>query len=236
MAKKNLSKKSVTRAVRRVLKPKRPTMVSKVKSVLYRMAETKQAIQTNNAGTTVLHNVSDRLVSNLMAVSQGVNDTLGTTVALNTNRIGDEIQPISSTIYLQFRQPADRPNVTWKIFILKFGGGAVPPTSLPTKTITNNLVIDPIDTERCSVVKVRTYKYNDNYWQGSSGLSKETNFFRKIHIRYPKRKYKFLGDNSGQGKFWNYAVYSVAYDTQGTLITDNIGTVIFNSVLNFKDI
>lgn len=236
MAKKNLSKKVVRRTIVKALAPKRRTMVSKVKSILYKIAETKQAALTNQPGTAVYHNISDRLVSNLMAVSQGVNDTLSATASSNTNRIGDAIQPISSTIYLQFRQPADRPNVTWRIFILKFGGGAVPPTSLPSKNITGNLMIDPVDTERCSVVKIRTFKAPDNYWTGTLAASKEFCFFRKLHIRYPKRKYNFLADNSGQGKFWNYAMYSAAYDTTGTLITDNIGTVQFNSILNFKDL
>jgi len=213
-----------------------PAFRKAVKAVVYKVAETKQAVITNNSGVNVYHNVSDRLLTNLMAVSQGVNDTLGTSVALNTNRIGDVIQPVSATLYFQFRQPADRPNVSFKIFVLKFGGGAVPPTSLPTKTITNNLMIDPVDTERCSVVKIKTFKSPDNYWAGTFASSKETNFFKIMHIKFPKTNYYYLGDNSGQGKFWNYAVYSVAYDTQGTLITDNIGSLVFNAVLNFKDV
>lgn len=232
VARKTYVKKS-KKVYKRSSMPK--NFVNKVKSIIYKNAETKQSLLTNGVGTTVLHNVSDRLVSNLMAVQQGVADTLGTTPALNVNRIGDEIQPLGATLYFQFRQPADRPNVTWKIFVLKFGGGAVPPTLLPTKTITNNLLIDPVDTERCSVVSIKTFKHMDNYWTGTTAASKEINFFRKMHIRFPKMRYRFLGDNSGQGKFWNYAVYSVAYDTQGTLITDSLGTIIFNSVLSFKD-
>lgn len=206
------------------------------KKAVLRIAETKEAVCTNEPGTQLYHNITNRIAGNLIVAYQGVTDTQSATLTSNTSRIGDEIQPVSLTLYFQFRQPADRPNVTFKVFVLKFWGSTPLPTFVPFKQITSNAMIDPVDNEKCSVVMQRTYKLPDNYWAGTLATSKEACFFRKAYIKLPRKPYKYSGDNSVAGKNYNLGLYVVAYDTMGTLVTDNIGTFQYNSFLKFKDI
>lgn len=208
----------------------------KVKQVIYRTAETKESILTNEPGTQLYHNITNRIAGNLLIAYQGVGDVQSATLTGNQSRIGDEVQPISLEMFFQFRQPADRPNVTFKVFVLKFKGSSTLPTFVPFKQITNNVVLDPVDTEKCSVMMERTYKLPDNYWAGTTGTSKEANFFRKAYLKLPKTNYRYSGDNSVAGRDYNIGLYVTAYDTMGSLSTDNIATFQYNSIFKFKDV
>jgi len=232
---------STTSRKKVVTKSRTPTraFAQKVKQIIYKSAETKEALYCDTTSVNLYHNVSNRLVGNLMFTKQGVTDTPGGTpgVSVPTNlvRIGDEIQPISLDIYLQFRQPVDRPNVTYKLFILKFPGQIVPPTFLPLKTITGNAMLDPVDTEKCSIVKIKYFKHMDNYWAGTNSTSKEVNFFRQLKLTFPKTKYRYAGDDLSLGGSYNLGMYIVSYDTLGSLISDNIASVQWSTQLKFKD-
>lgn len=233
--------KAATRK-RVVTKSRTPTreFTKKVKQILYRSAETKEAMYTDTSSVSLYHNVSNRISGNLMFTRQGTTDNpggvAGTTLPTNLVRIGDEIQPISLDLYLQFRQPSDRPNVTFKVFILKFPGNAVPPTFIPFKSITGNVMLDPIDTEKCSIVRIKQFKHMDNYYSGAGTTPKETNFFKFMRLTFPKTKYKYGGDDLSLGHSYNLAMYVACYDTLGTLISDNIASFQWSSVLKFKDL
>ena len=140
----------------------RTSLVKLIKNISLKQAETKMAIQSN--GFSCLHNVSTRIFQNHLATSQGITD--GSALS---NRIGDTVMPIGLKLYLQFRQPADRPNVSWKVWVLKIYG-TTSITFVPVKTITSNLFLDPIDTEACSVVKVINFKAPPNFPILSGGL------------------------------------------------------------------
>ena len=204
-------------------------LVKLIKSVSLRQQETKMAISASGA-ITLLHNVSAQVYQNLAATQQGITDGLST-----LNRLGDTVTPIGFKLFVQLRSPADRPNVTYKMWIVKSWGTANPATFLPVKAITGNLLLDPVDTEKCSVVKTFTYKSPSNYWQGSLATSKENCFFKKLWIPLPRTPYVYGGDNGTLGKKFQYTLYCTAYDTVGTLITDNIGSVNVDCCFYFKD-
>lgn len=206
----------------------RKNLVSLIKNVARGQQETKMAIQS--FGSNMFHNVSLKVFNNNLATTQGVTD--GSALS---NRIGDTVLPVGLKLFMQFRQPVDRPNVSWKVWVLKVFGSASAPTFLPRKNITGNLFLDPIDTEACSVVKVINFKADDNYWQGSNATSKESCHFRKVWIPLPSVPYVYSGDNASQGKRYTIVTYAACYDTFGTLETDNIGTINFQSVFYFKD-
>lgn len=241
-----VARRIYVRKYRRRVKGRKPgskpskALVKAVKKVVYAVAETKEAMYTSLSVEQIYHNVTKRVIGNLILTRQGVADNpggvAGTTLPTNLVRLGDTIQPISVDLYLQFRQPADRPNVTFRVFLLKFPGQVTPPTFLPVKTVTGNVMLDPIDTEKCRIVKIRTYKAPDNYWANLTAESKEMNFFKKLKITLPKQNYVYSGDDLTNGQSYNLAMYVTAYDTMGTMITDNIGSFQFCSVLKFKDI
>jgi hypothetical protein len=179
----------------------------------------------------MFHNVSQRFGGNLLQTTQGITDD-GTVVS---NRIGDTITPVGLKFLFQFRQPADRPNVNWKVWILKVKGNPSLTLYVPVKSITGNLMLDPIDTEKAVVMKVLNFKYNDNYWAGTLATSKETNFFRQCWIPLPRRPYVYSADNATAGRDYQVLMYAAAYDTTGSLITDNIGTIAVDVLHYFKD-
>jgi len=204
-------------------------MVRLIKSVTLKQQETKLALQD----TTIIsqfHNISSLARNNLFATTQGITDGLGV-----ANRIGDTVTPIGVKLYMAFRQPSDRPNVTWKIWIVKHWGNTTAPSSVPVKAITGNLLLDPLDTEKATAVVIRTFKHPDNYYNGTLGNSKETCFFKKLWIPCSKVPYVYGQDGSNTGKRFQMSMYVTAYDTLGSLITDQIGSYEVSTSFYFKD-
>jgi len=121
------------------------------KTVDLRERETKHHV--NNLGNFIqLHNVSRRYTNNLLGTSQGVSDVTG-------NRIGDQITLGGVKKYPWFLQQTDRPNVTFKIWVVKGRTGLVNTVLFPLKQITGIVVMDPLDTEKCKSVAVQTCKF-----------------------------------------------------------------------------
>lgn len=208
------------------------SLVSLIKKVSLSTQETKMA--TQNARIPLFHNGGTAqqgkpivMFQNLLKTNQGITDGTGL-----SHRVGDCISPVGVKLYMQFDQPNDRPNVTFKVFVVKIKSHSVQ-TNLPMKQITQNLMQDPVDTEYCFIVSTRTFKYGDNYWNPTE--PKSTCFFKKMWIKLPNYQYVYKADNDSLGKDYQLAVFCGAYDTGSTLTTDNIGTVSFNSALYFKD-
>lgn len=222
------------RTTKRKVYPKRKTQNSKgliklIKNISLKTQETK--IATADSGVLQFyHNTSQVVRGNLFTTTQGITDSTGT-----ANRLGDTVTPVGLKLYFTLRQPADRPNVTWKFWILKIWGNVTPPTFVPVKNITGNLMMDPIDTEKATIVKVLTYKAPDNYWAGSLAASKEMVMFRKVYIPCARTPYVYGADNTAAGKKFQMTMYGAAYDTFGTLITDNIASMAVCQVFYFKD-
>ena len=225
-------KKSIRRKRRNVRG--RSSLAKAIRRIAYKSMETKSTYYDTATGplydfTTINHNVSQLVFSNMLATYQGTAD--GTA---NANRIGDEITPIGIKFYIGMKQFADRPNLNWKFWIIKRSGNTVG-TSVPVKTITGNLMMDPIDTELVTCVKIIKHKAPDNYWSGSLATSKEYCTFRSFYLKLPKKPYKYRSDGSDAGKSYQLSLYVAAYDTTDSLITSNVGKYRVSYQLFFKD-
>lgn len=226
---KRRSKKSARRKPAYSGRSSKSSLVKLIKSVSLKQQETKMA--TYDTGVlNCLHNISQAARNNLFQTGQGITD--GLTI---NNRLGDTVTPIGVKLYMTFRQPADRPNTNWKVWIVKTWGNVTPATFVPVKAITGNLMMDPLDTEKCSPVLIRTFKAPDNYYSSSLATSKETCFFKKIWIPVARTPYVYGQDGGTLGKKFQMTMYVAAYDTLGTLITDSIGSFACSQVFYFKD-
>lgn len=210
-------------------------LVRLIKRVVAGKQETKVATYNNTVGVNdyiINHNLSTRITQNVLFTLQGATDaTPGF-----SNRIGDEINPIGVKFYFQFKQYPDRPNVTWRVWFVKVKGGqSMVSSTVLIRAVTGNLMMDPIDTERCSLIKQWTFKAPDNYWQGTAGTSKDMNFFRSAYVKLPSTSYKYGADNSGYSNMCNYPIYVSAYDSTGSLITDQLGVFNYSHEFFFKD-
>lgn len=222
----------VKKRSRRSKRSKNLRLVNLIKKICLGTQETKMA--TQNIRVPLFHNGGTSqqgkpivMFQNLLKTTQGITDGTGL-----SHRVGDCITPIGVKLYMQFDQPTDRPNVTFKVHVVKIKSHSVQ-TNLPMKQITQNVMLDPVDTEYCSIVATRTFKYDDNYWNPTE--AKSTCFFKKMWLKLPKFQYVYKADNDQLGKDYQLAVYCAAYDTGGTLTTDNIATASFNAALYFKD-
>lgn len=211
------------------------------KTQALKVAETKNAVQAsvNNAlnhnGGVLHHGMPQLVLTNLLRTQHGAEDNKTSF----HNRIGDSIFPIGSKLMFQFRLPADRPNTTIKVWIVKYnpvrGQIEAAPSAMGMNYITTNVMLDSVDNERFTVVKSFTVKSNNSLWEGQISKSLESTIHKTMWIPYPKTQYQYDGDNGRDGKFQNYGIYAAAYDTSTTLRTDTIGYMDVSSNLYFKD-
>ena len=198
------------------------------KTVALRTQETKHAV-VSFATRELYHNNSYMIASNLIDITQGVQD--------QTNRIGDEVTLRGIALRMIFEDKWDRPNTTFRVVVAK---NARAGTTMPTKNITGITTFDPMDTEQVIKVLVnRTFRFGDKntFIDSTTGTAnnQRTTHFRKVWIPLNDVKYKFLNQNSNIGTSYNIACWVSAYDASTELTTDNIGSVkVFGEVF-FKD-
>lgn len=223
-------KKTYKKPYRKGASTFRKKVASISKTVALRQQETKHHVI--DYGTFQLfHNISRQITVQALQTNQGTGD------GSSQGRIGDKVCLRGLSVYLQWLQKFDRPNVTFKVWVLK-GRKSALPISVPVKTITGVLMLDPVNTEKISkVLACRTYKFNQNNWvnDGDIGVNKEVVNFRKLWIPLNSAQYHYFDDNNTDGRDYNVAIYVAAYDTQSTLPTDNIAAVHVSTEFFYKD-
>lgn len=215
-----------------------PKFVKAVRAIAMGTQETKSAVNFNNNvdhyhNGGVLHTGQPGLMlANLLATQQGISDNINS----NKNRIGDCIMPIGVKLLFQIRQFSDRPNVSYKVWIVKHTS-SVSPASLGLSNVTNNLMLDSVDTERADAKLIKVFRPPSgmSLWTGEPSTSKEVCYHRKIWMRLPRSQYSYNSDGATAGKNYNLALYIGAYDTSGTLLTDVVCQSSVTAVLYFKD-
>lgn len=226
-------RKNTKRAGSRKASNFRKKVTAIAKTVALRQQETKHAV-LSYATRELYHNNSYQITSNLIDVTQGVQD--------QTNRLGDEITLRGIKLYLKFEDKWDRSNTNFRIVVARCRQGIAGSLQLPTKVISGNKTFDPVDMEQLMKVHVnRTYRFGDkNTFIDTTGgaptaNNARTTHFRKIWIPLNNVRYKFLNQNSNQGTAYNIACWVAAYDASTELSTDNIGSIQVIGELFFKD-
>ncbi len=225
------AKKNYKRRTTRKSNNFRKKVTAIAKTVALRQQETKHAV-LSYATRELYHNNSYQITSNLIDVTQGVQD--------QTNRLGDEITLRGLKLYLKLESKYDRPNTNFRIVVARCRQGIAGSLSLPIKTISGNATFDPVDMEQLMKVHVnRTYRFGDQntFVDSTMGAANNnrTTHFRKIWIPLNNVRYKFLNQNSNQGTAYNIACWVAAYDASTELSTDNIGSIQVIGELFFKD-
>lgn len=201
-----------------------------IKNTILKMAETKY--KTATIGKTELyHNV---LSNNSMSFT----DTYPAQGDTDSSRDGDEIYIQGWKVRLMFGQKHDRPNVTFRCFIVKYQHqltGDINTYGNFFHNVTGNGLLDPVQYKRFKILKSFTLKSRGTSMEvGEAGKE----FVRTKQIWVPlKRKLKFAGDASTTAVNLNsdISLMVLAYDAYGTLITDNIAYVQGSTTLYFKD-
>lgn len=149
--------------------------------------------------------------------------------------IGSEYKVIGSHLYMQFLVKNDRMNTKFRVLILRIPSNVNPTTYADLfDPITANVMLDPLDHGRCQVLFDKIFGYKNIV---PNNATDEVTFHRKIWV--PKQKYTVKQAETGSStwltpKFVDLIVV-MAYDSYGSLITDNIGAVQIARRLYYTD-
>lgn len=227
---------------RRPLRRKAPARLaaktaSAVKAIV--KSQMKQVVETKNIDNSsepiplgaLYHNTPFLLESDLLFCTQGITDSM----ALTTNRIGDSIYVKGVSMALMLTNFNTRPNLCYRISVIKTKQGIVSGLGNPYgHPLCGNSIIAPINKEERDLVSVVYDRTFTNVASGNQAGGDSDQKWIWRHYLPVNRKVKY--NNSGSECASNsYRVYVTAYDTQGTLITSNVGRFTWFRRVHFMD-
>jgi hypothetical protein len=202
----------------------RRSLVKTIKRVVLKAAEPKMK-HSSIAKAELYHNAPVLLPLNALAnqPAQGTRDD---------QRIGDRINLTGFKLRLMFGQKDNRPNVTFRWWILDAPKGTTYTASAWFDRTTNNYLLDDVNSDMIKTVKTGVIRPNQASLLSAGAL--EYTFSRKITCSR-KRLVKFQTDAATENSDTDLWFLVVAYDAYGSLVTDNIAYVQGCSTMFYKD-
>lgn len=155
-----------------------------------------------------------------------------------STRVGDQINVGGILVRMLLGQKSDRPNVTWKYYIVSCDRAVSYLYGTFFKNLMNNVLLDSPNKDYIKVHKSGTIKKNGSpptrIVSGDTTI-KEFTYPFKIWLSY-KKILKFGpndGDQTHQGRKMFFLI--APFDAYGTLITDNIGYIDCTQTVYYKD-
>jgi hypothetical protein len=203
---------------------KTKSLISLIKKVSLKQNELKY-VDYNHGKTELYHNIHNGFGAVLTSHGpvQGDGDD---------QRIGNSINLSGIKLTLMFYSKMDRPNTKFRLIVYSAPFNSFQPASSYATlfdAVTGNVMIDSMDKD---VVKVHKNMliYSKNVSANLVGfpeeeLAKEVTTFRKVWIPY-RTKVRY-SDDASTAELTNRSFYVLimAYDSYGTLVSDNIGAV-----------
>jgi len=227
-AKRNNSKRKMSvRRVKRSATINNSNLQKVVSKMIMRKVEPKHK-NFDHGKTESYHNLINTVHLNKDACmpSQGTQDQ---------QRVGDRINVGAFMVRMLCGQKADRPNITWKFWVVRIPRSESVGYSSLFENLSGNAMLDPINKDYCKVLKTLTI--NSKYSVGSQNsttYSDEYTFPVKLYIPY-KKLIKFNSNASTDHN--DHDIYLVwhTFDAFGTLTTDNIAYGDITSTIYYKD-
>jgi len=170
------------------------------------------------------HNSPQTIETDCYFLTQGVGDATGNTA----NRIGDSIYAKKVWLKAYFDHYADRPNIGIRITVVRIKAGASPvsPTLLLGHPQSNNYFINPVQTELAGLYSNDPIAYDKRFMSNhgivlTSGTNKAVHTFKELNIPI-NRKFKYDGGGTNVSGPFTLQVVVTAYDSYGSLTTDNL--------------
>jgi hypothetical protein len=206
---------------------KTKSLISLIKKVSLKQNELKY-VDTDHGKTELYHNVHNDF--GIIATSFGPEQGDG-----DQQRIGNEINLSGIKLTLMFYSKMDRPNTKFRLIVYSAPYNSSKPNLAYNNlfdNVTGNVMIDSMDKDAVKVHK-NMLIYPKNVSANLTAFpefeaNKEVTSFRKVWIPY-RTKVRYA-DNTGSGASTeltnrSFYVLVMAYDTYGTLSSDNIGAV-----------
>lgn len=153
----------------------------------------------------------------------------------DTQRIGDNVNIQSMYLRILCGQKKDRPNVTWRFFVVKVPKASTMSYATIFLNVTGNALLDTINRDKCKVLKSFTLKPNMTAPTiVDATTTKEFTFPVKFYVPY-KKLYRFQTDGGLTHNDDDIYFMCVCYDAYGSLVTDNICYIQLTNTIYFKD-
>lgn len=198
-----------------------------------RVAETKCIDNTSEPVplSCYYHNVTYIHDTDMLWVNQGVKDEESGSLA---NRIGDSIFVKNISLKLLITNFSTRPNLLYRISVLKVKNGAVSLPNPYTHPACGNAIIAPIDTEDTAIISVEYDRvFNTLAYQTAQTGNADKKFVWLHNIKVNK-KVRYDNGSTAASNF-TYRLYVTCYDTQGAYITDNVARFTYFRRVHFLD-
>lgn len=204
-----------------------------VKTQMNRVIETKHSDFHDEPipNQCLFHDVFKLIETDPLTTLQGV----GASGAINApNRLGNKVFTKGIQYKMVFYNFADRPNLAYRIVILKVKP-ETPALADPTLHIQNNCsgLVLPIDTENSTIKKIvydKVFVFNNNV---ASPSPYDTKWYWEHYVKINQNT--TYEDNDGSAKNYTYFLYVLAYDTVSTNTTDNIARYSYTRRHIFQD-
>lgn len=151
-------------------------------------------------------------------------------------RIGDEIYLRNINIRLWLSNKNDRPNVMYKCYLFWYTVGVTLNDSVCFFTNTNKM-LDRVNTQNISIIDQQTIFSGPSYSTGVSsvgGSAKEHSYLCTLKGSWKSKK--IIYDEGGEiPKKRDIGMMVVAYDSFGTLQTDNVASFAYNGNVTIQD-
>lgn len=213
------------------------SLVNLIRTVSLKQSETKNTHQIFE-NVQLYHNVVNVISTSLLYLEQGIKDD-DTGLQKFDCRIGDEVVARGISLKLWFANKLDRPDVMYRVVVFKYRSNTAINSALDPYVSqgTANFMIRDFNVEKFKIIKTFRFKISTSAqritstdtFQGAEG-------HRAINMWIPLKNKKIKYEDGGQSPlFIDYGFSVVAYDSYGTLTTDNIASIAFNRKFYFKD-
>lgn len=228
------SKKSVLRRPKKYVKKPVKSLTALIKKITLKTSETKFGSQNaenqqlyHNGGTAGTYNQ----IQNMLQTAQS-----GT----QNGREGDRINAKGISIHLWLSNKLDRPNVMYRIVVYTcpFDQYTVASPSGFFQGLHANKMIDYINTDKYKLIYTKTIQpFSGDYSLESGATNKEHSRQIKIYIPLKNRTITYGTDGgvipNNQNSILCMGI--IAYDSFGSLTTDNIASFSYVTKFYFKD-
>lgn len=220
---------------RAVAAKKKRSLVKLIKNVSLKAAETKNSVWLFE-NLNLYHNVPT-VGSGYLATTQSVSENNNTTYNLAC-RLGDQVIARGVSFKFWLANKLDRPNVMYKLVFFKYNSSYSNIASDPYyQQGSANYMIRDLDTEKFKILKVKRINLQTagqritgaDTFAGAEG-------HKAVNVWIPMKNQRITYENGSQTpKFENLGFSLVAYDSFGTLTSDNIASFSYSMKFYFKD-
>ena len=179
------------------------------------------------------HNVPSVIDYDMCVSAQG---TFDEEIALTRNRVGDSVYIKNIQMALLISNFSTRPNLMYRITIVKtkFGLATIPGgAAIYGHPQCGNLIMAPIDTELEGLAGVVYDRVFTSANQPSNDGNEDRKFYWKHNLKVNRKiKYDNSAGNTGSA---SYRLFVTCYDTQASIILDNVARYTYFRRTHFTD-